>query len=114
MPDYSFYDAGCVAPKGLARVVVLFRRLLRRLLRPIFLRQAALFQELGSRIEEVAGRLGGLDQRQERLEAFECDGTALARRLAVLEDRLEALLSRERATGPDADPSAVLPFSKSA
>lgn len=113
MPDYSFYDAGCVAPKGLARVMVLFRRLLRRVLRPIFQRQAVLFAELDAKIDQVAGGLGGLAQRQERLEAFECDGAALARRLAALEDRLDTLLTREAAT-PEAGSSSLLPFSKSA
>ena len=114
MPDLSFYDAGCVAPKGLSRLVVPFRRLLRRVLRPILLRQAALFAELDAKIDRVGSGLGGLAHRQERLEAFECDGAALARRLAALEDRLDALLSREAATNSEPGPSSVLPFSKSA
>jgi len=80
MTDFAFYNVGCEAPKGLRWLVEPLYRLLRRLLRPIFLRQVALYEELA--------------RRQERLEAFVCDRTALARRLAVLEDHLQTLLQQ--------------------
>ena len=53
MDDVAFYDAGCQSPRGFRRIVIPFRRVLRRLLRPIFLRQAELLQQLGMRIEEM-------------------------------------------------------------
>ncbi len=100
MRDFAFYNAGCEPRRGLRGLLVPIRRLLRRLLRPIFLRQAEL-------LEEIA-------RRQERLEAFFCDATALARRLAVLEDRLEELLARQEAAAAPAGPAPVISFPKSA
>ncbi len=97
MPDYAFYNVGG-GGTGLRRVVGLCRRLLRRLLRPFFQRQVELFEALDARAEEVA-------RRQERLQALVAmlrgERDATARRLAVIEDHLDALL---RAGGPGAAP----------
>jgi hypothetical protein len=104
--DFQFYHAGCQEPKGLRRVVVPFRRLLRRLLRPIFQRQAELLAELSreqgrlaQRQEQLTGQLENLTRRLEQLDrqvqaatAFGWDYVALVRRLAALEDHVTALL----------------------
>jgi hypothetical protein len=120
VPDLAFYNAGCHEPKGVRRVVVPFRRLLRRLLRPIFQRQMELFQHLGGRLDEhersiQANRtsLEHLSSRHEHLAdqmqvalAFGWDYVALVRRLAVLEDRVEELM-REREGRADENGSAT-------
>jgi hypothetical protein len=67
------------------------RRLARRLLRPFFIRQAEINYEVQARFDELL-------QRQQRLEAFLCDVTALARRLAVIEDHLQTLLEPPNTT----------------
>jgi hypothetical protein len=96
MSDLAFYEAGCREVKGKRRVIVPFRRLLRRLLRPIFLK-----------LEE---ELNALDRRQDRLErdlkateAITWDHVAVSRRLAMLEDHLETLLMQGSAR--DSNPS---------
>jgi hypothetical protein len=105
VPDLAFDSAGIQEPRGARRVVVPARRALRRLLRPVFQRQAELFQHLSDRLDatEAADRglradLDALAARQqqagEQLQAtvaFGWDYVALVRRLAVLEDRVEAL-----------------------
>jgi chromosome segregation ATPase len=72
--DFLFYNAGCTEPRGLGRLVVPFRRLIRRILRPVFLRQVDLFQDLAAQIEAVARQcaelhacLQGQARRQEAL-----------------------------------------------
>jgi len=113
MRDYCFYKTGSEA-KGLRGVVVLCRGVLRRVLRPIFVRQAALFEELGSEIDQVAADLAGSTQREDQLEPFQWDGAALAGRLAQLEDQLGRLLSPLRAPATEPRSAAATPCSKSA
>ncbi|MEO6809438.1 MAG: hypothetical protein ABI353_10055 [Isosphaeraceae bacterium] len=124
MSDLAFYNVGCGEAKGMRRLVVLARRGVRRILRPIFLRQVELFQSLCNRLDAAERRdaehrheLDHLTRRQDHLGdqmqhtmAFGWDYVALVRRVAVLEDRLEALaaqpqsghapLSNLRAHGP--------------
>jgi predicted nuclease with TOPRIM domain len=137
MRDFAFYNAGCTEPRGARRLIIPFRRLLRRILRPIFFRQADLFQELGTdldrlnedrkryqtdldrSVKERAGcrqelsshdaelkahqaeidrhrvELERLAERQDRAEALYWDHVALTRRLAALEDQVEALLHQD-------------------
>lgn len=114
MSDLAFYNVGCQGAKGPRRLVVLARRAVRRILRPIFLRQVELFQSLCDRLD-VAERLDAehrheldhLTRRQDHLAdqmqhtiAFGWDYVALVRRVAVLEERLEALNAREHAAHP--------------
>jgi hypothetical protein len=120
VPDLVFSDADCREPKGVRRVIVPFRRLLQRILRPIFLRQAELFQHLGDRLDQQdqslqaqRNDLENLSRRHEHLAdqmqvalAFGWDYVALVRRLAVLEDRVEELL-REREGRADEENSAA-------
>ena len=102
--DLAFYNAGCHEPKGVRRSVVPFRRVLRRMLRPVFLRQVELFRELFHRVDHLdhslhalRHELNALAQRQDELSeqlkttlAFGWDHVAMVRRLAVLEDLLAA------------------------
>lgn len=93
--DLAFYNAGCNEPKGVRRITVMVRRVLRRLLRPIFFHQFALFQDLFDRLYAIElaikdAELAIKDVRQTAL-AFGWDYVALVRRLAVLEDQVAAL-----------------------
>jgi hypothetical protein len=88
MRDYTFYNAGCDQARGLGRIVLLIRRLFRRILRPIFFRQAELYEELDKEIATAGGRL---DRTERILVNHQVDREALARRIAALEDRLEVL-----------------------
>ena len=107
MPDYAFYNAGSEA-RGLGRVLLLGRRVLRRILRPLFVRQVELFEALDARLEALARQQQGLVKQQERvhdlLQAMNCEREAMARRLAVLEDHLNSLLR-----GAD-QPAPTIPF----
>jgi hypothetical protein len=149
--DLDFYDAGCENPRGgiwLASGLLLLRRMMRRLLRPVFLRQVeilqqivarfdeqpraieamreklleeqlvefrrfreeqaratrALREELDQAIESFRTELSGLARRDDQLaerfqgvQAFGWDHVSLARRLAALEDHVEAVLAQSRA-----------------
>jgi hypothetical protein len=115
--DLAFYNAGCHEPKGARRVVVPARRALRRLLRPIFQRQAELLQAICHRLDAaeaadaaLRGNVDALARRQDQLAdqmretiAFGWDYVALTRRLAALEDRIAA------STTPVADSSNAPP-----
>ena len=117
MRDLAFYEAGCHEVNGIRRVVIPFRRLLRRLLRPIFLHLDSQLKSLEWRETQLDHRQNQFDHRQNQLGrdlmaaldrrqnlvdrdlkavlAMGWDHVAIARRLAVLEDHLEAILSRE-------------------
>jgi hypothetical protein len=99
--DYAFYSEG-MRPTGLGIILVLIRRVLRRLQRPWFFRQEQIFNDLRHSIDvqdakiadarEVLGETNRLLQelRTEvhKREAQAWDQTAIARRLAALEDSL--------------------------
>ena len=102
MPDLAFYNAGTEPARGLKRAVVPARRALRRVLRPIFARQVEILQSICDRIEaaeaadrghraEVDAHLARVDEQLQMTLAFGWDYAALVRRLATLEDRVEAL-----------------------
>lgn len=119
MNDLAFFEVGCDESRGPRRLLVLARRVLRRILRPFFLRLVEILQSLRDRLDanEAADRslradLDDLVRRQEELAdrlqatiAFGWDYVALVRRVAVLEDRVEALMA---AVGDESRPS--LPF----
>jgi len=52
MVDLAFYNVGCENPRGLRRGSIAVRRLLRRLLRPIFVRQVEIFEQIIARLDE--------------------------------------------------------------
>jgi hypothetical protein len=107
MSDLAFFNAGCARKTGIRKLIVPPRRALRRLLRPIFQSQVVLFQWICDRLDEgerndhkLEREFKDLTQRQDRLgeqiqatQALGWDHVALVRRLAVLEDRVEALAS---------------------
>jgi hypothetical protein len=122
VPDLAFYDAGCSDARGVRRVVVLARRLLRRVLRPIFAHQVVLYQYLIDRldrcetafrgdIETLSKRQDELAERVETIQAFGWDYVAMVRRLAVLEDQLAALTGQAGPSSEDVDskPSILFP-----
>jgi hypothetical protein len=107
--DLAFYNTGCDAPAGKRALLVPPRRLLRRLLRPFFQRQVDLYRELHERIDAIEHALHTIRERQDRLAAetfagvaLGWDHVALSRRLACLEDAVEALSTGLSVT---ADPS---------
>ncbi|MDQ6909198.1 MAG: hypothetical protein M3Z84_00190 [Actinomycetota bacterium] len=97
MRDYKFYGVG-MDPRHAQHVVVLSRRLLRRLLRPIFYRQAQLFEELGSEIDELRARLAAIDKEVRSLPTIESDHVAFGRRLAAIEDKLNGAAEKVSAS----------------
>ena len=125
MPDLAFYNAGCSGSRGIRQIVVVARRLLRRVLRPIFLHQVALFQYLIERLDRDEASLTGvqsdvatltrrqdeIDQRLETVQAFGWDYVAMVRRLAVIEDQLAALTGQAAPGSDDAEtqPSILFP-----
>lgn len=108
MRDLAFYNAGCHEPRGARRAVVPVRRALRRVLRPIFQRQVEIFQNLCDRLDAaeradhalrerldvLSGRQDAFAEQVQTTIAFGWDYVAMVRRLAVLEDRVEALAAR--------------------
>lgn len=119
MNDLAFYNEGGQSRGGVRQGVVLARRLLRRVLRPIFMRQVEIFQHLVDRLDRLAPRVDAhehavwalrsdadsLKQRQDEVSrrqeevseqlqtalAFGWDYVALVRRLATLEDQVASL-----------------------
>jgi hypothetical protein len=105
----AFYNVGCDEPKGRRRLIVPLRRALRRVLRPFFLRQVEIFSHLCDRLdaaeaadlnlrrqfEHMSARQDDLADQAHAAVAFGWDYMAMVRRLAALEDRVEAL-SAER------------------
>ena len=120
MRDYAFYEASEQAPRRLGWLVRPFRRLLRRLLGPVWQREHELFVSLGTELDRVQqrqtdlhttgeARLAELEQRNaaalghlsDRLDALErqvqaaialgWDHDALVRRLTAIEERLNEL-----------------------
>ncbi len=109
--DLAFYNA-IGEPSGSRRLVLPLRRILRRLLRPLFLRQVEILEELCRRLDDAEAGRTEQDRRQDALlsriqatSAMGWDQVAMARRLAVLEDRVEALLASAKRPdtldGPD-------------
>src|SRR5206468_3273302 len=88
MRELAFYEAGYHEVKGIRRAVIPFRRLLRRLLRPIFL-------QLDAELRSLARRHDEFDRELKAVRAMGWDHVALARRLAVLEDHVDAILTAE-------------------
>jgi hypothetical protein len=122
--DLAFYNVGFEDARGLRRIMILARRLLRRVLRPIFFRQAELFQHLTNRLDEhepviraTHRNLDILAHRQELAEkkvetflALGWDHVALARRLAVLEDQIAVLTGQSAAGADHVESKESIPF----
>jgi hypothetical protein len=99
MRDYAFYNAGCEPVKGPKRGVVFARRMLRRILRPMFFHQEWVSHHLQHQIDGLRERVPTDFQRQmndmhdqiNSASALGWDYVAMARRLALLEDQVERL-----------------------
>ena len=98
MTDDVFYTTLGAIPKGPKRAIVPVRRLLRKVLRPIFVRQAEILGAMIGRLDAAEVAVKDLHARHDRTSdqvqasmAFGWDYVAMARRLAALEDRVEAL-----------------------
>jgi hypothetical protein len=89
--DLAFYNAGYHETKGIRRVVLPFRRALRRVLRPIFLRQVELYQEIDHELNDLSRRQDELAEQLKTTLAFGWDYVAMVRRLAVLEDQIASV-----------------------
>lgn len=103
--DFAFYGEG-MQPSGFGIVVLPLRRVLRRLQRPWFFRQVEIFKELRRAIDvqeaqqeaqmaeirrlvaESRGLVAELRTEVQQQEARAWDQTAIARRLAAIEDAL--------------------------
>ena len=109
MRDIAFYNVGISELKGFRRVVIPFRRLLRRLLRPIFLRQVELFGQLDAQLENIARRQDLLEEQVKATLAFGWDYVVLTRRLAALEDQVSALYAQDSSSRPDPSPEIPVP-----
>ena len=101
MYDYAFYHAGIHEPRGIRRIIVPVRRLLRRIMRPMLLRQAELLQSLSERIDENSSQM-------QTAVALGWDHVALVRRLATIEEQL-ATLRRENHKSHDDSNQLILP-----
>ena len=108
MHNLVFYEAGCHEVKGIRRVVIPCRRLLRRLLRPIFLHLDSRLSSLDRRQNQLVAELNSLDRRQNLLDrdlkavmAMGWDHVAMVRRLASLEEHVEALMQRDEMAESD-------------
>jgi hypothetical protein len=118
--DYAFHQAIEQPPRRLRWIVARVRRMLRRLLGPVWEREQTLFEEIDSDLEQVrreieelrahdegyaptltylTDRLDALDRQVRETAALGWDHAALVRRLSVLEDRLQA----QPVEGADAD-----------
>jgi hypothetical protein len=92
MSAVAFHDeprAG--GPRGLRRVILPVRRVLVRILRPVFHRLAALLETLEADQKRLAQRQESLDRRVNALLNHGWDQAALLRRVALLERQLDEI-----------------------
>lgn len=120
MDELRYYDVGCEPEPGLSRTTLWLRRRLRDLLLPASKRMVQLLLSLCQRLEvneaairAVNDRCDDLFHRQLDLAgkypatiAFGWDYVAMTRRLAVLEEHVEALLAERERLIAAAAPSA--------
>lgn len=78
MQDFAFYNAGSHSMKGPRGLVVMARRLMRRVLRPIFLRQVEIFQYFADL----------LDNHEHRVFALQTDADAMKHHHHALAEEL--------------------------
>ena len=116
MTDFAFDNESGDGPRGVKRLIVPVRRILRRILRPIFLRQAELMMQLAAQLDETDVTLQAVNRRLDHTSdqiqdtiAFGWDYVAMARRLAALEDRVATLHSGSESLRDD-DGQLALPF----
>ena len=115
MSEDKFYHAGCEGEGGLKAPLVAFRRVVRRLLRPMLVRLSEQVESAASRLNDAEQRLDALDKRHDRTSdqmqatiAFGWDYVAMVRRLASLEDQVSRL--RGESSSRTAEGQLTLPF----
>jgi hypothetical protein len=118
MDHLAFYNTGCEPKPGRARLKVLVRRLLRRILLPLFQRLTEILAGLCQRMDlfehEAHNLRAQLDDLRRRHEdqsarttatiAFGWDYVAMVRRLAVLEEHVDALMAARNSSEALAKP----------
>jgi hypothetical protein len=87
----AFFNAGCEAGPGGRRAPVVARKALRRLMWPFFSRLYDILIALVQRFDICDEKHERLVKEIESVKAGQWDKEALSRRLATLEDRVEAL-----------------------
>jgi hypothetical protein len=85
MQDFAFYNVGCHDAKGPRGLLVLVRRTVRRILRPMFLRQADIFRHLADL----------LDDHEHRVFALRIDADESKRQHAKLNRQHEEMAGRQ-------------------
>jgi hypothetical protein len=85
-------------PRGFRRLILPFRRLLVRILRPIFGRLASLLEKMDEQQRRIDLRQEGLARQVDALLNHGWDQAALMRRIATLEQQVEELLQRIAST----------------
>ncbi len=108
MRDFAFYNAGVDDATGPKRMLGLVRRLIRRVLRPMFYRQEAIYQELQEQIDHLSAQIQTLNDRVATTDAFGWDSVAMARRMSAIEDHL-ASVRTVVPEGGRVDPANALP-----
>jgi hypothetical protein len=87
-------ESGASAARGLRGVVRLMRRLLVRILLPIFRRLSALLENMDADQRRLKEQQGCMARQLEALLNHGWDHAALLRRMATLERQVEALRQR--------------------
>lgn len=108
MRDFAFYNAGVHDATGPKRVLGLARRLIRRVLRPMFYRQEAIYREFQDQIDQLSDQVRTLNERLATTDAFGWDYVAMSRRMAAIEDHL-ASAKAGHDEGRRVDPANTIP-----
>jgi hypothetical protein len=114
MRDLSFQNAGCEPARGPRALLVLIRRALRRVLRPIFARQVEILTSIVERLDAVDARLDSQETNLERqvaimraraqgisshLNGLTADHYAVAHRLNAVEEQSQSSAGLIRTLG---------------
>ncbi len=120
MEQLAYYNVGCQPAPGASRLKVWVRRQFRRVLLPTSMRMVEILASLCHRLDvdehdirDLRGQLDDLRRRHDEQSAkipatiaFGWDYVAMVRRLAVLEEHVDALLARDAAgSAPAAFPA---------
>lgn len=110
MPEPSITNAGLDVPRGVGRVLVPFRWLIRRLLRAPLRRVETTLTAMETRMEVMSEQNEMSNRRARQAAAFGWDYVALVRRVTVLEDLVEELRAELAAQRTDGEPPRTIPL----
>ena len=110
MQNFAFYNTGCERTSGIKAGLVLLRRGLRRILRPMFFHQERISVDFQLQIDDLRKQLD--DQRDQTVSvmALGWDYVAMARRLALLEDQVERLHEKLGTNDQSQEWNALIPL----